>query len=161
MPAPAAPSSEDVSSYFSGHRPSVAPGFRRSNISTVLPPPPPPPPFVRSQIFPSQPLSSRYASSCNGDIPETDMASFMDDNKSSIQTKTSLSHKKSFNGDGSGEGSRIWAAKKVESIHTAYTAGKPLLESSAMLLLSMLFTLFTFHLLVETFSSAPFKWHTK
>ena len=138
MPAPAAPSSENLS--FIGARSGLSTHRNLPPRSPVLPNPPPPP-------------STSSATFSASNIQPINSAS----NENRFERSVNLPVSKN---DGSGEEIvRKWpeARPPTYSFKTACDLGKPVIENSLMILLSLLFTLFTFQLLVETFSCGLFK----
>ena len=63
-----------------------------------------------------------------------------------------------YEGEKGDIGAKRWAKKQVESFKAAYDVGKPVLESSVMIMLSLLFLMFFVQLLIQAASSGKIFW---
>lgn len=76
-----------------------------------------------------------------------------------VQNKNERKDRKIEHYAGEGDiGAKKWASKHVESFKAAYDVGKPVLESSVMVLLSMLFLMFVIQLLLQGVTTGQSFW---
>jgi len=141
MPAPAATSSEDIA---------FPVGLRVGSSAHRNPPP-------RSPVLPPSNNNRPQVTFSTSTLKSSQSAKSLTP-PNSVRSKESFclepEHEKLRHSSSNiSTDNENWPVKQVKSIQNACNASKPFVESGVMFLISLLFTLFTFQVVIETLSS--------